>query len=270
MKLLPADVPAFFRQGGAAAAHHAVDPDVVRDQALPELRSGEGPEHYFDIELLDGRDLPANRYDLIDWCAAANVKPQSIGMLPYAIIEQTQRLTMALAEHRAWPGNPHIRAKCLVIAGHLSHYVADSTQPLHVTIHFDGRAGEDGKVPHTGIHQRVDMLVDRLKSDGIDLDALGPQGEPKSPITPAAELMPAVWQHLLDSHAKVDRVYELEPHLPPLDGGAWEPSADVRSFAWDTMHAAKFLTARLYLTAWRDSVTLKVPHWLVRDIDEQE
>ena len=266
VSLLPDEVPAYFRHGSDAAAHHSVDPDLVRDKALPQLRSGEGPEHYFDIELLNGSKLPGTRYELIEACTQLKVKPHKIGMLPYAIVEQTQRLTIAFAEHRQWPDNPHIRAKCMVIAGHLAHYVGDATQPLHVTVHFDGRMGEDGVVPHTGIHQRVDMLVDRMKKlDRIKLDA-EPLINAKMNIEPGDKLMTVVWQHMLASHALVDRVYELEPHFPPLDGGPWEATAEVRQFARERMRATIVILARLYLTAWRESASLKLPHWLVRQI----
>ena len=61
--------------------------------------------------------------------------------------------------HRKWPYEPHIRDKCLVYAVNPAHYATDLCQPPHTTIHYDGRAQEDGSSPHTGIRQRVDGLL---------------------------------------------------------------------------------------------------------------
>src|SRR5262249_51208303 len=66
---LPAEVPAFFRAGGAMIAHCSWDPDVEKNRATPQLDDAEGPEHYLDSELLKGRLLPATRYQFVQLCA---------------------------------------------------------------------------------------------------------------------------------------------------------------------------------------------------------
>ena len=71
--------------------------------------------------------------------------------LPYSIAEWTQRLTIAFAEHRNDPENPHVRAKCLVFAGILSHYAADLHMPLHTSIHWDGR-DDAGAMSSSGVY----------------------------------------------------------------------------------------------------------------------
>jgi len=117
-----AKLPGFFGAGAATIAHCALDPDAfTRPIAPPELHSAEAPEHYFDIELLQGTDVPPDRYAFIALCAAKQIPPPKIGLLPYAVAEWTQRLTVTFAEHRKWPNDPHIRAKCLVYAGLLAH-----------------------------------------------------------------------------------------------------------------------------------------------------
>jgi hypothetical protein len=91
--------------------------------------------------------------------------------LPYAIAEWTERLSIAFAEHRKYPANPYIQNKCLVYAGFLAHYAQDLCMPLHTTIHHDGRANPDGSTPKTGIHPRVDSLVEKLDMQPAQLAA---------------------------------------------------------------------------------------------------
>ena len=136
-------MPAFFRKGVGAVA-----PDLFTRPIGPDqLHKATSPEHYFDVEQLGGAKVPPLRYDLIVWCVKKGIHPSKVGLLPYAITEWTQRLSVALAEHRKWPDNPHIRAKALVYAGMLAHYAADLCQPLHTTIHYDGRAKADKSSP---------------------------------------------------------------------------------------------------------------------------
>ena len=114
---------------------------------------------------------------------------------------------MVFAEHRRWPHNPDIQAKALVYAGIVAHYAGDLCQPLHTTIHHNGRANPDGSSPGTGLHHQVDVLFeregfDRAKAiDGIELEAY-------------EDLMAAVSRQFDDSHALVEVVYDLEPLLP--------------------------------------------------------
>ncbi len=40
---LPDEVPAFFREGERTIAHTALDPDILRDDKLPQLKAAEAP-----------------------------------------------------------------------------------------------------------------------------------------------------------------------------------------------------------------------------------
>ena len=247
-------MPAFFRAGLDTVAHCSLDPDLFTRPVGPELlHKAESPEHYFDVEQLGGLKVPPMRYDLIVWCVKKGIHPSKVGLLPYAITEWTQRVTVALAEHRKWPDNPHVRAKCLVYAGILSHYAADLCQPLHTTIHYDGRAKADKSSPRTGIHQKVDALLGKLPADvKVRVDP--------NDVKPLEKLFAEVVSELMRSHALVDRVYKLEKHLPNLEKPL-KPDGPAAAFARERMQAAATFTARLFLTAWRDSARIKLPEW---------
>ena len=253
-RLLPEDMPAWFATGvRGLAAHCSVDPDVFKNRATPHLRDAEAPDHYLDLELVGEGPMPKTRYGFIALCARKGVDPERAGVLPYAVTEWTQRLTLAFAEHRKWPDDPHIRAKCLVYAGNLAHYAADLCQPLHTTIHFDGRADEDGASPHTGIHQRVDGLLHKLDV-GAEEVAKGLEA------TAFKGLSSAVFAEFDRSHGLVERVYELEDRLPSVTAKTIR-DPEVRAFATERMRAGIRFTASLYGMAWAESGELGLPTW---------
>ncbi len=254
---LPDEVPAFFREGAATIAHCSLDPDTfTRPMAPPALHNATSPEHYFDLEVLGGRDIPADRYALLMWCGRQGVHPSKIGLAPYAIQEWTERLAVAFAEHRRWPANVAIHRKCLVYAGHLAHYAEDLCMPLHTTIHYDGRAKADGSSPKSGIHLKVDALLGKLPLDA------GVRVDPKA-VTPFKELFPAILAELKASHALVEKVYAMEKALPAY-ADPLPAEGEVAAFARERLAAAATFTARLYATAWRLSASIEIPEWHVR------
>jgi len=198
---LPDALPDFFRNGTDLLTHCACDPDTFRRPfAQDELHEAAAPEHYFDLEPLNGGDIPRKRHDFLAWCFANDIPPAAVGLAPYAITEWTQRLTVAFAEHRRWPNDPNIQTKCLVYAGLLAHYAQDLCQPLHTTIHYNGRADADGRSPKTGIHQKVDALPGKLPASAIP--TIGPGG-----LGPFDDLFAGIVAQLHASHALVDRGY---------------------------------------------------------------
>jgi len=259
VKALPAEVPAFFRGGGDMIGHCSWDPDVEKNRATPQLDDAETPEHYLDSELLKGHPLPARRYQFIALCAEMKLDPKAVGLVPYSTAEGTDRLAIAFAEHRKWPENSFIRTKCLVYAGILSHYAGDICMPLHTTIDHDGRARPDGSSPRSGIHAKVDSLIEKLEMKPEELSK-------DQRIEPLPGLMPGIVKEIEASHALVDRTYALEAKLPPSQG-PWTPEPEIRAFANERAREATRFIAALFLTAWRHSAHVQLPAWLERESD---
>ena len=254
---LPEGMPAFFRSGAGMVAHLSMDPDVSKNRGTPSLRGAEYPEHFLDREYLDGHDLPGSRYEFIKLCYDAGVRPEKVGLVPYALAEWTERLTVAFAEHRKWPENLAIQQKCLVYAGFLSHYAQDMCQPLHLTIHYNGRIGGDESVAQKGIHSKIDGLIENLKMEPAAL-AKG------QTVTPLEDLMPGILAEFEAGFALVDHVYELGPQIPAGPDENWKPVPEVAAFAADRSREAVRFTASLYLTAWRLSKGIELPGFLNR------
>lgn len=257
VKALPDDVPAFFRSGERMIAHCSYDPDISKNRGTPHVRGAEHPEHYLDLELLQGRPLPKSRYEFTQLCAELGVKPDKVGFVPYAVAEWTERLAVAFAEHRKWPDNPFIQNKCLVYAGFIAHYAQDMCQPLHLTIHFDGWKQPDGSVLHKGIHEKVDALIEYLPLDPDDLAHA-------QKIEPLDDLMGEILKQFEAGHAMVEGVYELGDSLPSSGDKEWERVPRVIDFATERARESTRFTAALYLTAWELSGKIKLDGWLDR------
>ena len=248
---LPEEMPFFFRNGGDVIAYASVDADLHKNRAVANTYSTEYPEHFIDLEMLEGAALPALRYEFIELCQELNIDPTRVGLVPYAVAEWTGRLVVAFAEHRRWPENEAIRAKCLLYAGFVSHYAQDLMQPLHTTIHYNGVKGKDGTVVGKGIHEKVDSAVERLGMIPEDL-AKGHE------LAVYDSLMAGIIQQLDASHARVYPIYEV--------GEKWDDvtDEDMRSLSLELVRVSVQFNASLFLTAWRKSDGLLLPSWLDR------
>ena len=252
-KTLPEEMPEFFRAAGKMVAHCSYDPDISKGRSTPHARQAEYGEHYVDVELFGEHPIPDGREAHIKLCAELGIAPRTVGTLPYALAEWTERLAIAFAEYRKWPNNPMIQNKCFVYAGFLSHYAQDMCQPLHLTIHFDGIVQEDGSKLHRGIHEKVDSAIEVLKLDPTEL-AKAQQ------VEAVDDLMPAIIKQIKAEHGLVDSVYALVEDFQDLKN----PSPALVDFTNERSREAVRWTASLYLTAWKLSEDIKLPGWLDR------
>ena len=163
MRALPAEAPGFLRTARAAA-------DVGELSREPDRSKGAGRTHDTDRDaghFLDLSDdgtvlggprlsaLPMTRADYEKALQAAGQNSWKAGYLPYSIVDRYQQLAVDFAywrvltaaeanpawkAHRAWFAADRKRreAQILETLGQLSHFVGDGSQPLHVTVHFNG------------------------------------------------------------------------------------------------------------------------------------
>jgi len=246
-------LPPFFVAGIDTIKHCAVDPDVFKFRTgVTTLYRTEAPDHYFDLELFDSNALPDTRQDFTWWCVRKGKSTSYIGTLPYAVTDWTYRLAIGLAEYRRWPDNPAIQSKCLVYAGILAHYAQDACMPLHATIHWDGRADETGYSSRTGIHSRVDALLQKVSLDESPI--LDPN-EPK-----IESVLDAIFMQLHTSQQLVDLVYELEYTIPEEDQPI-DPQSELWTFMQERLRETSLFTARLFVTAFHKSTQVEIPEW---------
>ncbi len=250
-------LPEVFAKEANFIAHCSVDPDnFTRPVGPPELHDAEASEHYFDVEKLEGKAPPATRYEFLALCYKSGLDPRKVGLLPYAITEWTERLAVALAEHRKWPHNVFIQHKVAMYAGMVAHYACDLEQPLHTTIHYDGRVKADGASARTGIHLKVDALLSKLPP--------GTTAAPAGGVEAYDNVLQGVLKEFAASHALVDKVYELEKDLPAAEA-QMDAASPAAALAAERLAACVRFTTSLYLTAWRMSEKIDLPKWHQRE-----
>jgi hypothetical protein len=241
---LPSDMPAFFREAGKQLGHLSGDPDRWKNPSCKFLRSAEAPDHYIDLEDFEGKELPGDRYKAITLLQELKKQPERVGMLPYAIMENYDRLSVAFYDYRHDKVNPAIKAKCLVYAGVLSHLTGDCVMPLHTTRNYDGKREKDGTILQKGIHAKIDAFPER---NTITAEEIG-RGIKASKIDD-------VWAHVKErvqeSHKLIERCYQMDK-----DGAFARPTPESRKFILERCRAGAQFTADLWYTAWLRSAKM--------------
>lgn len=259
LRAMPNEFPKFLVDAQRTVAHCSIDPDLARNKKTPQLADADSPNHFIDLELLQGKPLPKDRHAFIKLCAELGVEPDKVGYLPYALAESTQQLALALAEHRADPDNEHVKIKCQVYAGRLAHFAADLAMPLHTTINWDGKV-EPGstKSPRTGIHAKIDALPTKIPYAQIFKEPIV-----VAPLDDKTDLMGKISALIAYTNASHGKAYELEAQIPELENMQIKDQA-VRQYAIERTRAAAEHVGLFYMIAWQLSGEIELPHWLDR------
>jgi hypothetical protein len=163
MKALPAELPAFLRNPQAAldVGEYSREPDRLKSAGRARDNDMDAA-HFLDLgddgKIFGGpalSALPPTRAEYEAQLQKVGVNSWKAGYLPYSIVEAYQTLAKDLAywrvldaaeKNRAWAEHKAFftadrrrrEVKILADIGQLSHFVGDGSQPLHVTIHFNG------------------------------------------------------------------------------------------------------------------------------------
>lgn len=245
------ELPGFFTDGVSLIGDCSAEPDLWKTPTPSgTLKPVESGEHFMDMEYLEGGTVPDSREEFYNWCRKKQLSPGKVGTVPYAIAEWTDRLSIAFAEHRLWPDDRNIQTKCLVYAGILSHYAEDACLPLHATKDYDGRARVDGVAPKTGIHLRLDLLAEKYQGkDAVSVDP--------GQILAFENVKQAIANRLTKSNSEVGHIYDLEKELPAPDAPIAHGSS-AEGLAKQIVTDSAVFTARLYVTAWQNSASIKI------------
>lgn len=245
---LPDDMPRFFRAAAQQLGHLSGDPDRWKNPSCKHLRAAEAPDHFLDLEDLQGNDLPSDRWKAIALLQKLKKDPAKVGFLPYAILENYDRLSCAFYDFRENSKDPIVQSKAIVYAGVLAHFTADLAMPLHTTRNYDGRPDKDGKFLQKGIHAKIDAFPER---HGLTAEEIR-RGLKAKPIDD-------VWAHVLktlrESHALVDKCYQLDQR-----GEFDKPTKESRQFILERCRVAAQLTMDLWYSAWLRSASMP-KHW---------
>ena len=249
---LPADMPAFFVQAGAQLSYLNPEPDRWRDRERREMDQAFAYDHYIDLENVpDGALQARDRYEFLAALYQAGLeKPErDAGFLPFRIMELYQRLESGFARWRAASSPAErawIEARILNDAGVLGHYVADASQPHHTTIHFNGWASDaPNPAGYTTDRQFHSRFESRFVDDNVAYDDVLARVPRPAPVLP--DVRSAVMAYIMDSHAHVEPLYELEMRVG-FDPDRTGPEAE--AFAVRRLAAAADMLRALWNTAW--------------------
>ena len=286
---LPADLPAFLRTAGArlTIGELAREPDRSKGSGQPHDADSD-PGHYVDIDDAghvfdaDGpaiADLPRSRADYDLALGKAGIDPFKAGWLPYSIEDGYQQLvkdftywriedallkrTGQPAAQRAWLAADFKERQQLTIRdlGVWAHYVGDASQPMHVSIHYNGW-GKDYPNPHgytlDPIHGPFEgaYVHDNLSEAAV-----------RGAMAPIAACGPAIQactaDYLMKTQSTVEPLYQL------WAAGGFKPGDPRgRAFALARVAAGADMLRDLTVKAWNASATGSIgrPPLYVRDV----
>ena len=252
---LPQSMPAFFRDASHQLGYLNPEPDRWKDRAEtavdPALDRGTFPEHFIDMEMASPSVLDAaleakDRYGYLDTLAAAGVKGSVMGLLPFEILELSQKLRVDFRLWRTAPDSikPWIEALIIDDAGLLGHYVADGSNPAHTTVQFNGWTGPNphGYATDNRFHGRFESAFVGAQISLNDV---------MSRMDTAARVLPdfrsAIIAYLRESHTQVERLYQIDKAHP---FGATTTAPEDKAFAAERLAFGAKMLRDIWWTAW--------------------
>lgn len=263
-KKLPEDMPKFFRKAAEQLSYLNPEPDRWRSRDESNLDramdSAYAPDHFLDMELVPEAAMKAvNRYDFTAELIKAGQKPTTAGFVPYRMLELFQTLRI---EFRLWraekDGNKRkwIEQRIINDAGILGHYVSDSANPHHTTIHFNGWSGANPNgytvfSRERGIHFRFE---EEFVSAKISLNDVLPlvNAAPRTIEKPREEL----WDYLKASNKLVEPLYILDKKE---QFSATNNSPEHKKFVAERLAVGAQMLRDLWWTAWTTSAAPVTP-----------
>jgi hypothetical protein len=289
VRALPDTLPAFLR---SASAHDEIallgpEADRVKGAGAP-LDDDDNPGHYVDAAddftvagVVKLSALPKDRAEYDRALRGAATDQYGQGYLPYQIADGWQRIVRDLAYWRvdvagaAKGTTPDDRAffafdrsvreaVTLRDVGYWGHFVADASQPLHVSVHFNGWNSQKYPNPNgfsdsRTIHARFETdLVRAVATEDLVAARMGAPALSRDP------LLTQVGAYLAATESKVPDVYRLE-----AAGGIDGRSDAAKALVLDRLAAGAAEMRDLLIEAWQASGDAKVgyPGVTVRDVE---
>src|SRR5579863_1817823 len=278
---LPAELPGFLQTQSAKneIVYLQSEEDRLKIGDSEQAWSREWPpDHYLDVDdngMIGGvvalQSLPATRddYGQALMNSPKHLDPYNEGFLPYAILEGYEQVrsdfalwreaTAALKARPSAANQVEVQYReALTIhdIGIFSHFVGDGSQPLHVTVHYNGwgpypnpQGFSTDKSTHSEFesdfvsHFLTPALVSPLVGSASVLDDI--------PLTD-------IEHYLADTNAQVVPLYKLKQQGGfDLSDSSSAVHAQAVKFTAARLAAAGRMLDSLILTAWQTSATMK-------------
>ncbi len=251
---VPPEMPLFFHKAYSRLVYLANDPDRWRG-AGRSADDENPPEHFLDYEYVADLELPRGRHDFIALlyssgrARARALAPDTAGFIVWQIAETSETLTDQFRRWRSMPDGPdrdQVEETIIFLAGTLGHYVADSANPHHATIHYNGWVGDPSRGFRNDCeaHARFESVFVTNRVELADVQPLvaAPRSRPDG-FTEALAL-------IRDSNAQVERLYALDA------AGAFDypsGSPEGKAFAAGRLALGASVLRDLWWSAWVES-----------------
>jgi hypothetical protein len=245
-------LPEFMRASRSHLIYNAYEPDRWREEWQSPMHAAQAPDHFFDSEYWGTiTSIELDRYAFMEKVSAKKIELAKIGYLPYAIVENYGRLVNSFRQWRnaKTPADREsARANAVYVAGLLGHYVGDASQPMHMSIHYNGWADD---TPNPKGFTKDRQLHSRYETAYVNA-AITPSAV-KAKVQPPQRLKD-VWisikQHLDSGLADLNEMYELEKQGEFNPEGPQSAGTD---FIATQIARASTMLASLWYTAWLES-----------------
>lgn len=288
LEALPSEFPKFVNAPEAREriAFLSGEPDRWRNTSELSLKHMNSPDHYIDLEdlaevdqtpdtltefryvftgqLALARQAHPDRFAPIDAEKNKDHTRELIGFLPWTIAEYYGKLYSAFSYLKTFEENgtaeeiANAQANVIYLMGLMGHFVGDGAQPLHTTRHHNGWEGANAQNYTTArtFHAWIDggflgksgtIEVNRLSSEMKPAQLL-----PLSDKSGRSAIFSSVMQYLVEQHAKVEPLYQLEKagHLKAEKN---QERQDGRRFLETQITVGAQMLSNLWLTAWRSA-----------------
>ena len=245
-------LPDFMNASRAHLIYNAYEPDRWREESQSAMHAAQAPDHFFDSEYWGAIPaIEADRYKFMEKVAAKKVELVQIGYLPYAIIENHGRLVNAFRQWRKAKtagDRESARANAVFYAGLMGHYVGDGSQPLHMSIHYNGWAET---APNPKNFTRDRRLHSRYETAYVNAAVEDTNVRPKVRAPERLkDVFGSIKQYLSLGFSELEPLYELEK---AGEFNPEQPRAKSTEFIAAQMARAATMLGNLWYTAWIES-----------------
>lgn len=257
-------------------AHISNVPDIVwrADYQSEEVRMTNGPTHFISLEKVlshseNDADLPVGFDSYRTLCKAKGLSTTDVGTAPWRILQFYRAMVIELTGLENKPREmqlEHIN-HALVLAGLMSHFVADLANPMHTTENYDGQLSKAHGL-HAYFESAVlaempltlnDSVLKRASKKKLWLKRHD-SDERKSIRSNPQKL---VWALLTDSHSKLAELLAIDEKHSILTPGNDQANAErkapksvvrwYKKFAEQQLAIGADVLAQLWLLAWQEA-----------------
>jgi hypothetical protein len=284
---LPSDIPVFLRTKKAVEFIGEVGREPDRSKGSGNSHDHDlDPGHFINlsdnftvVDMVSIDPLPATREDYDSALRSNGTNEFKAGFLPYSIIDGWQQLQRDFAYWRAdrakerfavskserlWFAKDRRLHEVLILRdlGYWSHFVADASQPMHVSIHYDGWGeypNPHGYSAAKGFHAAFEGGFVRRY---VHLEDVTQKLRPSRDCE--CSIQSRTVNYLHETHSRLLPLFDLEKV-----GAFTENPLAGKDFAADRLAAAVSELRDMIVAAWRTSAdsTVGYPPVPVHDIE---